>query len=687
MNNSKNKNHRNNVDDSGHQHPTSNDVTISKTNSEESYLGKFSDYLSDSYVYAKDSIVNISDEATIRFQNLTNGVKTTLIGKADGAVDASNGTSVCVGAVEANDTNDVASVKSNHNRYSYNNILDAIFSKNGNNDNESTYLNKNQSNVIVTDSGGITTTKNNNDDHNNYNGKRSWIMGRNSVYDSVTGRSGHHLHRPLPNNSVAAVRNLVHLVKVEPSATPLKSSPNAVHNHSSNDNINNDETSSSYEYNDIDRVLRSRDELHTQQTSDNNDNSPLMQTLSSVTEEGSSSSFDHQQKQISQRLNNSKPIPSSLHKMKEIPIDTTSSSDYDPLLPKSSFDHNKNLQPHLKEEQDQDQDQEKQQNQADPIKHSLLNDDHSHIRRHHKQHHKQHQQEQQQQQQQQQQQHVNNHLKKKISNEEKASRLGEGTIRALRDIALDEALELHYCLRFWTERLERPLLFYLEFAPKLLATKDEGHAIAGEKVSQLQAILARRCSNIGELQQHLWRAGWQSGVAQWGILGGGSEFAAVIGGLGDTEEQQSTFNSHRPKSAFFRSLQRDQKKNKDNRKKRGGSSDYYVDSLLYVRNQKGGAIMKNDSALAAWSIDAIRIVRYQLYNAGSGVAPLPNYQNWPKEKEHFYSYDLYPSNHRKRPSLGDSMMSMEDVNIFDDNHYQDNDLPLWATMVRSFLLC
>ena len=55
------------------------------------------------------------------------------------------------------------------------------------------------------------------------------------------------------------------------------------------------------------------------------------------------------------------------------------------------------------------------------------------------------------------------------------------------------------------------------------------HDIVGEKVSQIQAVLARRCTSIGDLQQHLLRAGWQRGVAQWGVLGDGGEWAPVAG--------------------------------------------------------------------------------------------------------------------------------------------------------------
>lgn len=48
---------------------------------------------------------------------------------------------------------------------------------------------------------------------------------------------------------------------------------------------------------------------------------------------------------------------------------------------------------------------------------------------------------------------------------ETASQLAEGTIRALRDLALDEAVELQEALRFWTERWERPTLSWIEAGP------------------------------------------------------------------------------------------------------------------------------------------------------------------------------------------------------------------------------
>jgi hypothetical protein len=48
------------------------------------------------------------------------------------------------------------------------------------------------------------------------------------------------------------------------------------------------------------------------------------------------------------------------------------------------------------------------------------------------------------------------------------------------------------------------------------STQGYNHQEIGRKVSQIQAVLARRCAAVGELQQHLLRAGWHRGVAQWG---------------------------------------------------------------------------------------------------------------------------------------------------------------------------
>jgi hypothetical protein len=46
-----------------------------------------------------------------------------------------------------------------------------------------------------------------------------------------------------------------------------------------------------------------------------------------------------------------------------------------------------------------------------------------------------------------------------------ACHVAEGTIRALRDLLLDEAVELNAALRFWSDRWERPLVSWLEAGP------------------------------------------------------------------------------------------------------------------------------------------------------------------------------------------------------------------------------
>jgi len=262
-----------------------------------------------------------------------------------------------------------------------------------------------------------------------------------------------------------------------------------------------------------------------------------------------------------------------------------------------------------------------------------------------------------------------------------ASRLGEGTIRAMRDLALNEALELHHALRFWTARLERPLLYYLEFGPRLWASQDDDHhATIGRKVSQLQAVLARRCSSIGELQQHLWRAGWQSGVENWGALGQG-EWAAVVGSHGAIgDENHHLVNDQRiakeEKRSFFDSI-RGRGDSKGSRK--SNKNDYYAESHLFVNNVRGGQIVSNDPALASWSIDAIRVVRDQLYSAGNGVNPLPFYENWPREQRHFDNGEMNQEE-TSTARLGDSMISQGSHGAFEDNSYEGVlDIPLWAT--------
>mmetsp|Transcript_24184 Transcript_24184/g.52281 ORF Transcript_24184/g.52281 Transcript_24184/m.52281 type:complete len:1171 (+) Transcript_24184:150-3662(+) len=218
---------------------------------------------------------------------------------------------------------------------------------------------------------------------------------------------------------------------------------------------------------------------------------------------------------------------------------------------------------------------------------------------------------------------------------EMAARLAEGTLRAYRDLALDEATELHSLLHHWTVRWERPFLGWLEAGPDVWFS-EEGYSpySAGKKVSQIQAVLARRCAVIGEIQQHLWRANWQKGVAQWGMLGGGvgGEWTSVVGEFGGMDSSRPDGDSDSlPSSKLIKPRKR---KNAQTESMRIFNHSTLVGTN--VSNSPGGSIVVDQEALTTWSIDAIRVIRDQLYRAaGSGVRELPFVENWPREKRHF----------------------------------------------------
>lgn len=52
-----------------------------------------------------------------------------------------------------------------------------------------------------------------------------------------------------------------------------------------------------------------------------------------------------------------------------------------------------------------------------------------------------------------------------VSSSETAQKLAEGSLRALRDLMVMEAIELRSSLQFWTERWERPMLSRIEASP------------------------------------------------------------------------------------------------------------------------------------------------------------------------------------------------------------------------------
>ena len=196
---------------------------------------------------------------------------------------------------------------------------------------------------------------------------------------------------------------------------------------------------------------------------------------------------------------------------------------------------------------------------------------------------------------------------------EMAARLAEGTLRAYRDLVLDEATDLHASLHFWTRRWERPFLGWLEAGPSVWFS-EEGYSpyTAGKKVSQIQAVIARRCAAIGEIQQQLLRSPATSGVGEWGMLGRG-EWTAVIGevgGLDGTGLERAHDSIINPSPT-----------NKRSKRRFGFDKPMRIFSHpthvgKNVRNAPGGNIVVDQNAQAIWCIDAMRVIRDQLYRAG-----------------------------------------------------------------------
>ena len=223
-------------------------------------------------------------------------------------------------------------------------------------------------------------------------------------------------------------------------------------------------------------------------------------------------------------------------------------------------------------------------------------------------------------------------------NAEVAARLAVGALKAYRDIALDEAAELHDALHHWTVRWLHPLLAFLEAGPYSWWIGDDSCGAAGKRVSQIQAVLARRCAVIGELQQHLWRASWQKGVAAWGMLGGGvgGEWTSVVGEFGHVDNDDSFSRSNPPPSMKI----------------------FNHSNLIgtNVSNSPGGTIVVDEDAMVRWSVDAMQVIRDQLYRACRDVEELPYVDNWPRERRHFQ---------RDQGRVDESSI---------------NDLPVWAAM-------
>ena len=191
------------------------------------------------------------------------------------------------------------------------------------------------------------------------------------------------------------------------------------------------------------------------------------------------------------------------------------------------------------------------------------------------------------------------------------------------------------------------------------------HQVIGQKVAKIQAVLARRCAAIGELQQHLLRAGWQRGVAQWGVLGQGGQWATVQGTYVMTEdtaavaaeslrqgvtnispgERRSSYGQDLSQSLESMSVlpparpisrigmvnephpnrKANQPKSAD-RKAWNREKGYYAS--VFVRNEDNGRIHMDDAALAEWSVDAMALIRNLLERASNGEVTLPFEHHW-----------------------------------------------------------
>ncbi|KAL7538004.1 hypothetical protein ACHAXR_008212, partial [Thalassiosira sp. AJA248-18] len=243
---------------------------------------------------------------------------------------------------------------------------------------------------------------------------------------------------------------------------------------------------------------------------------------------------------------------------------------------------------------------------------------------------------------------------------EMAARLAEGTLRAYRDLALDEATELHSALHHWTIRWDRPFLGWLEAGPDVwFSEKGYSPYHSGKKVSQIQAVLARRCAVIGEIQQHIWRANWQKGVAEWGMLGGGvgGEWTSVVGEFGGMEAPSSS-------GTLSSSTTKQQTRPEKQKLMKIFNHSSFVGKN--VKNSPGGSIVVDQNALTTWSIDAIRVIRDQLYRAipASQAKELPFVEHWPRERSHFHN-------------------AGGDADATADTGAHEIDLPLWAEQVST----
>jgi len=145
-------------------------------------------------------------------------------------------------------------------------------------------------------------------------------------------------------------------------------------------------------------------------------------------------------------------------------------------------------------------------------------------------------------------------------------------------------------------------------------------------MATIQAVLARRCNSIGELQQHLLRAGWQRGVAQWGVLGQGEQWAPVAGfdatAQDDSNRLQPTALPAERGISFT-----SQASYQSPRRKMAKQGSHLSSANVLVKQDDGGGIFVDDPEfLTEWSVEAIALVRRVLKRAARGSIPYE--ENW-----------------------------------------------------------
>jgi hypothetical protein len=186
------------------------------------------------------------------------------------------------------------------------------------------------------------------------------------------------------------------------------------------------------------------------------------------------------------------------------------------------------------------------------------------------------------------------------------------------------------------------------------------HQHVGQKVAQIQAVLARRCAAIGELQELLLRAGWQKGVAQWAVIGDGGQFGLTgfDGTMGeggaddydrlcrlssdltgnDATDTDSTLHKRRWSKGSEDSLispTRPQLSRIPSHKSSLVRDEMGQASVNFqVEKTDGGGIFVDDPQfLAEWSVQAIALVRKHLVRSANGSISLPFEENWRQDTQ------------------------------------------------------